>query len=139
MSHTITCDPRNFEWDSIAITNGNGKVISRPLPALIIVQRTINEVVLRLIEKDTGLVFHKGTFGYTATPYNHAQISTLLVRYNFETRYFDNNEFKNTILLKFSTEDSWKTETLCYECVKRNGLPHSGLNPEAVLRIKSAS
>ena len=107
----------------ISMFNGNGKRYIRDLPELMILTtKNINEIVLNHIKKQTGISFKKSWVGYSGTPKSFYQITKLFLTYNFRTQYHDNLSTKNTILLKFCSDEVFKVTSLCYECVEKNGI-----------------
>jgi len=115
--------------DTITRTDGNGRKYTVDLPKInIIARHDINRVCLEHIEEDTGLAFKKNHHHiYTAQPIEHWQINTLLLTYNFKTKYYNNASNKNELYLKFCNGAGWDVDHICLDCVKENHIHTNGL------------
>ncbi len=79
--------------------SGNDVLYSKPIPKLSIKSDDINDTALNWIEKNTGLKFEKDIWGtYSVQPTDKEQYLKLLLMYNFETKYYGND---NVMVLKF--------------------------------------
>jgi predicted glycosyltransferase len=105
----------------IRLIDGNGTPYYKTIPKLYILN-DINNVALQHIFKSTGLQFEKIGLCYVATPKNYKQVLALLMTYNFKTQYYNNANIKNTIYLKFSSNECFNIDTICYNCAKRNNI-----------------
>ena len=107
--------------ETITSIDGSGRKYTRDLPELYIMQEVMSDVALDHIASNTGLRFTKTRFaGYAAQPTESRQIAALLMTYNFKTRYFNNSDMHNTLLLKFDHHVGFDVNTICFECVKAN-------------------
>lgn len=112
--------------ETLKLFNGNGQEMVKDLPRLLILG-TFNDTALAHITENTGLVFTKGWNGMEAVPASSDQIVRLFLTYNFKTRYYDNLDMKNTIILKGDHHVGFQVDAICFECVKRNHLTTNGL------------
>lgn len=101
-------------------TNGNGQLYTLDLPKLIILDKFINDVAIKCIEKDTNLIIEKLHYGYTMQPVRHEQIVILLLKYNFKTQYHNNGSNRNTMFLRFCNSEGFKVDNICFDCCKEN-------------------
>ena len=93
--------------ETLTMFNGNGQRMEKPLPTIWIMD-SINDVALSHIAENTNLHFERHGFsGYIATPTSSNQIARLFLTYNFKTRYFNNADLDNTLLLKFKDREDW--------------------------------
>lgn len=113
--------------DEITRINGNGKEYTTKLPKLLIMDKYINDVALAHIMETTGLKFVKAGWWYEAHPHSSNQIVTLLLTYNFKTRYYDNATFKNELHLKSDHHIGYDIDSVCVPCLKRNHVNTNGL------------
>ena len=94
--------------ETLTMFNGNGQRMEKSLPTIWIMD-SINDVALSYIAENTNLHFKRHGFsGYIATPVNSNQIARLFLTYNFKTRYFNNADLDNTLLLKFKNHEDWE-------------------------------
>ena len=109
--------------DTITLINGNGNPVTKELPKILLIGH-YNEVALDHIRENTGLNFQETSWNgnYSAQPENAYQIVALFMTYNFKTRYYDNWNSKNTIILKSDHHVGWDIDSICYDCAKENGL-----------------
>jgi len=112
--------------ETLHLINGNGQEMVKQLPRLLILGE-FNPVALNYILENTGLRFTPTGGGYEAQPISSKQIVALFLTYNFKTRYFDNWNTKNTIMLKGDHHMGFDVESICFECVKHNHLNVSSL------------
>ncbi len=110
----------------LTMINGNNQQYNIGLPKIIILHERFNDVAMEHIFKETGLIF-KGTYNMEAQPDNSQQIVKLLLTYNFKTQYHDNNTNHNTLFLKICNDAGFKTDSICYDCVKANYINVNGL------------
>jgi hypothetical protein len=103
--------------------------MERELPLLILFMQTYNDVALAHIKENTGLEVTKHRAGMAAQPTESWQIAALFMTYNFKTCYFNNWEWKNTILLKSDHHVGWQVDSICYNCAKENRIGTNGLQP----------
>ncbi len=115
--------------ETITRINGNGKPYTVGLPKLYILGR-FNDTALEHIAENTGLRFvPAGINGLEAQPDNSQQIAALFMTYNFKTRYYDNWDAKNTIMLKSDHHTGFDVDSICFDCVKANHIHAGGLQP----------
>lgn len=114
--------------EKLTLINGNGKKYKVNLPFLYYLTDNINDIALNHIEENTGLKFIKVSNGlYTAKPTTSKQIVKLFLTYNFKTQYHDNATNSNVLFLKSDYHAGFKVDSICYDCVKENGLSTHGL------------
>ena len=107
--------------------NGNNKQYTTELPDLII-QGHINDVARSHIFDNTGLNFIKDNWGsYHAKPTNANQIVTLIMTYNYKTRYYNNWNYKNTLFLKHDHHIGFDVDSICHDCCVENRINVNGL------------
>lgn len=82
--------------------NGNGQLYELKIP-MIVINTKMNEHDLAEIEKQTGLKFKECWEGFEAQPTMFEQITMLFLCYNFETKYYNNHQYTNTIVLTLKT------------------------------------
>jgi len=91
--------------EKITRINGNGQPYALPLPELIIMADNLNAVALAHIKQNTGLDFvagWKGSNCYMVQPMKSQQLAALMLTYNFETKYYNNSHYSNTLFLTFA-------------------------------------
>lgn len=76
-------------------------------PPLIMILEGMNDTVKDWIEMQTGLSLAICLGGYSAQPESTQQITRLLLTYNFKTRYFNNADYDNVLMLKFARDEDW--------------------------------
>ena len=109
--------------DTITRINGNGQPYTTDLPNLVILTKHINDAALAHIKENTGLEFTvKGWGNNEAQPTESWQVATLLMTYNFKTRYYNNASTKNTLFLKFDNHVGFDVESICPDCANHNGI-----------------
>ena len=118
--------------ENITRINGNGQVYDTPLPTIFILGE-MNDVALNHITENTRLHFEKAVGGYKATPTSSNQIVTLLLTYNFKTRYYNNWDHDNTLMLKSDHHTGFDVESICYDCVVHNHIHTGGLKNDSRL------
>lgn len=100
--------------------NGNNQLYTRELPKIII-QGTINDVALAHLERQTGLSFTKDHWGHLhAQPISFDQYMRVFLTYNFKTRYYNNNNYRNTLVLRFDHHHGFDVTSICKACVDHN-------------------
>ena len=115
--------------ETITRINGNGQSYETGLPKLIIIGQW-NDVALRHVFDNTGLNFTpNGWNGYEAQPVNSNQIVTLIMTYNFKTRYYNNASTSNTLFLKGDHHVGYDVDSICYDCCIENNISIHGLHP----------
>lgn len=118
---------RNAAQEQIRLINGNGNPYTVGLPRLFILGPKFNDVALRHITDNTGLVFEAKTGGMEAQPEHSRQIVALLLSYNFKTQYHNNLSTSNTIFLKSDHHIGFKVDSICFDCVQHNHIVTNGL------------
>ena len=111
--------------ETLTIVNGNKQIMNKELPKIIILTDSINDVALANIAENTDLNFVKTAWNYEAQPTNSNQITRLFLTYNFKTRYFDNWDYKNTLMLKFDHHVGFDVDSICFDCIEKNHI-HTG-------------
>ena len=92
------------EAEIITTFNGNDQPMSQHLPEIYILEREINQVAIDHIFKNTGLQFAKEWHGYKCQPLKSSQIVALFLTYNFNTTYYNNSDYNNTLLMTFNNK-----------------------------------
>ena len=88
--------------ETFIMFNGNKQKMTKTLPKIMILDR-INDTAREWIAINTQLILEdNGSFGYIVQPKSSQQITKLLLTYNFKTRYFNNWDYKNTLMLKLA-------------------------------------
>ena len=119
--------------ETITRINGNGKEYTVDLPKLVILG-DMNDTAINHILENTGLYFKKDNWGnLKAQPHNSNQIATLIMTYNFKTRYYNNASTKNTIFLKSDHHVGFDVDSICYDCCKENRINTNGLSHDSRL------
>ena len=121
--------------EKLTLVNGNDQVINVNIPKLIILQDYINDIALNHIAKNTNLNFKKIGFSYHAQPQTSKQIASLLLTYNFKTQYHNNATTENAVYLKFCTNEGFKVDNICYDCIKRNNIHIKNLKTTDILNV----
>ena len=118
---------------TITRLNGNSKEYTVELPELIILG-SINDTARSHIFDNTGLNFvNGGGNNYHATPTNANQIVTLIMTYNYKTRYYNNWNHKNTLFLKSDHHIGFDVDSICYDCCVENSININGLKRDSRL------
>lgn len=115
--------------EQITRINGNGQPYTLDLPKLVWITKNINDVALKHIEENTGLVWTKRWWCYEAQPTTSAQVAAMFLTYNFKTRYYNNLSFPNQLHLKGDHHVGFDVDAICYDCVKHNRISVNGLEP----------
>ena len=117
--------------ETITRTNGNGKQYTTDLPEIHILTN-MNEVSLAHVIRDTGIHFCKNHWGVlVGQPTQNEQIVTLLLTYNFKTRYYNNGMYHNTLFLKSDHHNGFDVDSICFDCLKHNNIkPPIGLKAD---------
>lgn len=117
----------------LKLINGNSKEFDIALPLICMQTKEMNDVALAHIFENTSLAFVKSGLGYQAQPTQSWQIAALFLTYNFKTKYYNNADFNNTLMLKFDHHTGFDVDSICYDCVKHNHIHTNGLEPESRL------
>jgi hypothetical protein len=115
-----------MENEILTLINGNGQNYNIGLPKIVILHERFNDVAMQHIFNETGLRF-KGTHNMETQPENSQQIVKLFLTYNFKTQYHNNNTNHNTLFLKICNDAGFKTDSICFDCVKANYINSNGL------------
>lgn len=115
--------------ETFKMFNGNGQEYTRTLPKILIQTKEINDVALMHITKQTGLTLTKTGVGYEAQPESFDQYMKLFLTYNFKTRYYNNWNYSNTLVLKFDHHVGFQVDSICYMCCVENNISTNGLAP----------
>ena len=119
--------------ETITRINGNGKPYTTGLPRLVIIG-FMNDAAINHIFENTGLSFVKGNWGnLEAQPTSSKQIATLFMTYNFKTRYYNNWNTKNTIMMKSDHHVGYDVDSICYDCCEYNRINTNGLDKDSRL------
>ena len=91
---------------TLTVYNGNGQPITKHPPHIFILDK-MNDTAFAHLKHNTGLKFRKS--GNSFIPYftqadNFEQIAKLFFTYDFKTKYYDNYDFHNTLMLKFMND-----------------------------------
>ena len=114
--------------ETLTLINGNNQQYNLGLPHLVILDKKWNDTALEHIYENTGLIFKEGNNRMEAQPQNSQQIVKLLLTYNFKTRYFNNWDYKNTLMLKPDHHIGFEVDSICYDCCKENHINTNGLS-----------
>lgn len=118
-----------LELPTVTRINGNGQPYTSSIPKLIMMG-FCNDVALSHIKDNTGLEFKPGSWGnLEVQPTDFKQITALFMTYNFKSRYYDNWNYTNTIVLKNDHHTGFDVDSICYDCVKHNHIEISNLEP----------
>ena len=121
--------------EKLKLINGNKQEMSKTLPKITILKQ-FNDVALAHIEENTGLKFVKGAWNTSeAQPVNSWQIAALFLTYNFKTQYHDNGTNKNTLFLKYCSNEGFKVDSICFECIEENNICLHDLKPSDRLAV----
>ena len=110
--------------EKITRLNGNGKEYTVSIPKIVIVG-IINDAAIKHIYDNTGLHFEKKHNTMEAQPRSSNQIVTLLLTYNFKTRYYNNWSTKNTLFLKSDHHVGFDVDSICADCCNHNRINHT--------------
>jgi len=113
----------------LTLINGNNQPYTLGLPKIVIIGEKYNDVALQHIAENTGLHFTVGYNTMEAQPETSQQIVKLFMTYNFKTEFHNNWSDKNTLFLKSDHHVGFKVNSICYDCVKHNGITTTGLKP----------
>lgn len=107
--------------EQVTLINGNGKPYTLELPKIVwVTSGKINDVALAHVKENTGLDFLPNGYGYEAQPTESHQITTLLMTYNFKTRYYNNWSLTNTLQIKSDHHVGFDVDCICRKCADRN-------------------
>ena len=113
--------------ETLTLINGNRQQYTVSLPRLIITER-FNDTAREHIYEETGLLFKDCYFDQMeAQPHDSQQIVKLFLTYNFKTRYYNNSDLHNTLMLKGDHHVGFDVESICYDCCKENHINVNGL------------
>jgi hypothetical protein len=119
--------------ETLNLLNGNKQIMNKTLPALKILGY-MNDVAIEHIAENTGLNFIKDSWGnLEAQPTESKQIVALFMTYNFKTRYYDNWNYSNTIVLKGDHHVGFDVNSICTACASHNGINIEGLTQDSRL------
>ena len=120
--------------ETITRVNGNGKDYTTDLPLLVIIGGDkINDVAMAHILENTNLRFEKKAGRAEAQPQTSRQIAALLMTYNWKTRYFNNADYKNTLMLKDDHHTGFDVDSICFDCCDKNYINTRGLEKDSRL------
>ena len=120
--------------ETITRVNGNGKDYTTGLPLLVIIGGDkINDVAMKHIFKNTGLNFEVKAGRAEAQPQTSRQIAALFMTYNYKTRYFNNADYKNTLMLKDDHHTGFDVDSICFDCCEVNHINTRGLDKDSRL------
>ena len=115
--------------ETLTRINGNGQPYTMDLPKIVILAENINDTALDFIWRNTHLNFVKKGQGYEAQPTGTKQMALLMVGYNFKSRYYNNNDSRNTLYLKLDHHVGFDVDSICVDCCKANNVPVGDLQP----------
>lgn len=111
----------------LALINGNGQKYTVSLPKIVIMGR-FNDTAREHIFEETALLFKDCWSGsMEAQPHSSQQIAKLFLTYNFKTRYFNNADLHNTLMLKSDHHVGFQVDSICFDCCKENHINVNGL------------
>lgn len=118
--------------EHLTISIGNDKAECRSLPRLLI--RGENKSAPEYwahIKQQTGLDFKPTPWKeMEAQPQSSEQIVKFFLCTNhWKMWYYNNSDWKNTLMLKDDHGVGFKVNSICYDCVKHNQLRTQGLEP----------
>ncbi len=113
--------------EKLALVNGNRRQYKIGLPKLVILGEKWNDTARERIFENTGLLFKDNWHGMEAQPHSSEQITKLFMTYNFKTRYYNNWDIKNSILLKSDHHIGFEVDSICFDCCKENHINTNGL------------
>jgi hypothetical protein len=115
----------------LTLINGNRQPYEIGLPKLVIVDGAKwNTGAIAHIKENTGIEFKKDHWNnLEAQPENCEQITKLFLTYNFKTRYYNNWNYKNTLMLKSDHHVGFDVNSICYSCCQENGIHTGSLKP----------
>ena len=107
LGYDIAEERAKITKEKITRINGNGQEYESSIPAIVILDE-LNDVCLKHIHENTGLMFeNKGSWS-SAQPKTSNQVLTLIMTYNFRTQYHNNTTSKNTLYLKWCNDENFK-------------------------------
>lgn len=116
--------------ETLTLINGNGQPFTTDLPLLVLdTKHPYNKIALAHIKENTGLDFVPHYLGHCAQPTTASQIAALFLTYNFKTKYYNNFDYKNTLMLRSDHHVGYDVESICYSCAKANHISTNGLRP----------
>jgi len=87
---------------TLSLFNGNDKRYTVDVPCIIILTKFSNDTAKAHFEKNTGLTLTPYSNGYKCQPKTFKQLTKIFVTYNFKTKYYNNYDYKNTLMLSFN-------------------------------------
>jgi len=91
---------------NLGFWNGNGQRYLKPAPKVLMLDK-MNDVAFEHLKKQTGLDFKESYLGYIAENTTWQKIAKIFLTYDFRSRYFDNWDYKNTLMLKSCHDEEW--------------------------------
>ena len=94
---------------NLSFINGNHQRYLKTSPSVMVLGK-MNDVALAHLKKQTGLNFKENNWpvpGYIVEKTTWQKVSKIFLTYNFKSRYYDNWNYKNTLMLKFSSDEDW--------------------------------
>jgi len=111
-SSSSSVNPSKFAMggEVIGRYNGNNQFYETPLPKIVIIQGAkLNDVAKAYLMKNTKLDFKETRYNeLEATPNSSNQIVTLLLTYNWKTRYYNNSDYKNELHLYHNLSNEYE-------------------------------
>ncbi len=83
--------------------NGNKQRITTSVPSVFI-PKFGNDIAKNHFIKNTGLKLKEYGGGYIANPKSFKQLCKIFITCNYETTYYNNADYENTILLNYKTK-----------------------------------
>ena len=96
---------------SVSVFNGNGKRYTLGIPTLYIAQFG-NDMARERFEKNTGLKLVKKFDYYETKPKSFKQLYKVFLTYNWQTTYYNNASFKNTLFLAHNPHNPKPLKTI---------------------------
>lgn len=120
--------------ETLTMYDGNGNKMVKELPKLVMLGYC-NPTAIEHIYKQTGLIFKERNWkdSYEAQPTDSNQITRLFLTYNFKTRYYNNNDYKNTMFLKSDHHIGFDVDAICGKCREYNHVHSGDMKPEEML------
>ena len=119
--------------ETLRMYNGNEQEMIKELPKIIMLGYC-NPTALKHIENQTGLKFEENNWkNYEAQPTDSNQITRLFLTYNFKTRYYDNWNYKNTMMVKSDHHIGFDVDAICGHCRDYNHIHNGDMKPEEML------
>jgi hypothetical protein len=119
--------------ETLTLINGNKQAYTIDLPRILWMTKNINEIALAHIKENTGLEFVQKSLWYETQPTSYDQIVALFLTYDFKTRYYNNADYRNTLMIKSDHHVGFEVDSICFSCCEENHIPTYGLNPDSRL------